>query len=182
MRALDSCQWVITPAFDEQADQARLYPGVSSSTQSSSCSANLATVEQPRTCKTSPGANLPGNPGLRTALIVNPLHTLSWANGLAGLQGSLHAFLCLLVWLCCPGMGWQDAHELSTTGTKVEKAVRSWRCCKQWGEKWCKGLFRLCDTRQGQHAIFLDSTRICLDSAAERKEKIHQNSWLINGA
>lgn len=31
-------------------------------------------------------------------------------------------------------------------------------------------------TQQAQNAIFLDSTRICLDSTAERKEKIYQNS------
>lgn len=128
-------------------------------------------MEQARTREPSPGAYLSGNPGLWAVLIANPLHTLNWASDLEGLEGSLIAFPCLLVWLCCPGTNRRDVHKLWTTGQKVEKAVRSWRCCKQRGEKWCLGLFRLYDTRQGQHPIFLDSTRICLDSTAERKRK-----------
>lgn len=38
------------------------------------------------------------------------------------------------------------------------------------------GLFRLYKTQQGQHVIFLDSTRLCLDSTAVHKEMIYQNS------
>lgn len=40
-------------------------------------SAKLAAPEQPATRKRSLGANLLGNPGLRAAPGVNPLHTLN---------------------------------------------------------------------------------------------------------
>lgn len=36
------------------------------------------------------------------------------------------------------------------------------------------------DLSREQYAIILHSSRICLDSTAERKEKIDQNLWLTD--